>query len=51
MNLVSIIIPSWNRKEDLYCILTSLEKQDYPHFEVIVIDNGSKDGSIELVEK
>src|SRR3989338_5593012 len=51
MDLVSVIIPSWNRSEDLYRILKSLEKQEYPSMEIIVIDNGSTDDSIQLVEK
>ncbi|MDP3728472.1 MAG: glycosyltransferase family 2 protein [bacterium] len=48
---VSVIIASWNRKEDLRRTLKSVEKQDYKNFEVIVIDNGSTDGSVGLVEK
>ncbi len=51
MDKVSVIIPSWDRKDDLKLALSSLGKQDYPDFEIIVVDNGSKDGSVELVEK
>lgn len=51
MEKVSVIIASWNRKDDLRRTLKSVVKQDYKHFEVIVIDNGSTDGSVELVEK
>lgn len=50
-NLVSVVIPSWNRKKDLRRLLKSLEKQDYPLYEIIVVDNGSDDGSVELIEK
>lgn len=35
---VSVIIPTLNRYEYLKDVLSDLEKQDYPNFEVIVID-------------
>ena len=35
---VSIIIPTLNRYEYLKDVLTDLEQQDYPHFEVIIVD-------------
>lgn len=48
---VSVIIPSWNRKEDLRRTLNSVFPQDYNDFEVIVVDNGSTDGAAEMAEK
>lgn len=45
---VSIIIPNWNGKEYLRDCLKSLEQQTFRSFEVIVVDNGSDDGSIEM---
>lgn len=50
MEKVSVIIPSWDRKDDLRLALTSLMKQDYDNFEILVVDNGSRDGTIEMVE-
>ncbi len=47
---VTIIIPVWNRKEDLKNVLESLKKQSYKDFEIIVVDDNSTDGTIELVE-
>jgi glycosyltransferase involved in cell wall biosynthesis len=41
----SVIIPTYNRKELLIKCLTELEKQTFKDFEVIVIDDGSNDGS------
>lgn len=39
--LVSIVIPTKNRHASLQRLLASIEIQDYPNFEVIVIDDGS----------
>ena len=49
--LVSVVILSWNGRKYLENCLESVLKSDYPRFEVIVSDNGSTDGSIELVRR
>lgn len=46
---VSIIIVNWNGLEHLETCLESLEKQTFREFEVILVDNGSSDGSVEFV--
>lgn len=43
--LVSIIIPHWNGKHHLPTCLEALRRQTYSHMEVILVDNGSTDGS------
>ena len=49
--LVSIIIPIYNEEEYLdYCLL-SLTKQSYRNFEIILIDDGSNDKSVEIAKK
>ncbi len=48
---LSVIIPNWNGKHLLKICLPSLEKQSFKDFEVIIVDNGSKDGSVEYIEK
>ncbi len=48
--LIEIIIPNWNGKGMLEHCLSSLRQQTYANFRVIVVDNGSSDGSIEFVE-
>lgn len=47
--LVSIIIVNWNGKALLQLSLPPLFRTDYPNFEVIVVDNGSTDGSADFV--
>lgn len=42
---VWIIVLNWNGYEDSRRCLESLEKVDYPSFSVILVDNGSEDGS------
>lgn len=48
---VSVIIPSWNRQEDLKVALKSIYSQDHKNTEVIVVDNGSTDNSAEMVKR
>jgi len=43
----SVIIPTWNGLELLCATLESLETQTLRAFEVIVVDNGSTDGTVE----
>jgi GT2 family glycosyltransferase len=49
---VSIVIPNWNGAEHLPDCLDSIEQLDYPPglVDVLVVDNGSSDGSVGLVE-
>lgn len=47
---VSVIIPNWNGKYLLKKCLESLEHQTYKNFEIIVVDNGSSDGSVDYVK-
>lgn len=47
--LVSIVVISWNSVAYLERCLDSLRQQTYPHVELIVVDNASRDGSAEVV--
>jgi GT2 family glycosyltransferase len=47
--LVSVIIVNWNGRHLLGECLDSLLAQSFTDFEVIVVDNGSQDGSAEFV--
>ncbi len=46
---VSIIIPAFNRKNELRKCLESIYRQDYQNFEILIIDNGSTDGTREMI--
>ena len=46
---VSVVIPNWNGVEVVEACLESLARQSHQPHEVIVIDNGSSDGSVNLI--
>lgn len=46
---VAAIVVSWNSAEHLAALLASLASQDHPDLEVVVVDNASVDGSVEVV--
>lgn len=48
---VSIVIVNWNRRDDVLKSLGYLRFQGQVHFEVIVVDNGSTDGSAERLRE
>ena len=49
--LISIIIITYNDKNNTLKLLESLKKTDYPNYETIVADNGSRDGTAEAIKK
>ncbi len=46
---IKIIVLNWNGKHFLQDCLTSLRRQTFRDFQTILVDNGSKDGSVEYV--
>lgn len=50
-DLVTVILVNWNGKKWLKKCLTSLASQSYSSIEIVLIDNGSLDGSVEFVAK
>ena len=51
MPVVSIVIPNFNGLGFLPCALGSLQRQSFKDFEVILVDNGSSDGSLSYLQK
>jgi len=47
--LVSIIVPAYNEEVNAVSSLNNLLKTDYPNFEIIFVDDGSKDSTFEKV--
>jgi len=51
MDKVSVIIPAYNRENTIIRAINSVINQDYQPYEIIVIDDFSKDRTVEEVEK
>jgi len=49
--LVSVIIPNYNSEKTIRLCLEGIYQQDYPNFEVIVVDDCSTDNSVKIIEK
>ncbi len=49
-NLVSVIIPCFNKEKWLEQAINSCLEQTYPEIEIIVIDDGSTDKSLEIIK-
>lgn len=48
---ISVVMPSYNQAQFLETTLRSVLDQEYPNLELIVIDGGSTDDSVEIIKK
>ena len=48
---ISIIIPSFNQNEFIEETILSIINQNYPNIEIIVIDGGSNDKTLDIISK
>jgi chlorobactene glucosyltransferase len=49
--LVSVLVPARNEERSIGRCVESLARQDYPHLEILVLDDQSEDGTAALVEE
>ena len=47
--LVNIIVLNWNGHEDTMRCVAALEQQAYGNYRILIIDNGSTDGSVDVL--
>jgi GT2 family glycosyltransferase len=48
---VTVIVPTWNTRQWLAGCLDGLRSQRFQDFQVVMVDNGSSDGSVAFVEQ
>jgi GT2 family glycosyltransferase len=48
---IAILLVNWNGREDLKACLGALGRQTRPADEIVVVDNGSTDGSVEMLAR
>lgn len=46
---VDVVVLNWNGWQDTIGCLETLQRQDYPHVNVLVVDNGSTDSSVDHI--
>lgn len=51
MEKISVIVPLYNKKDYVFKTIKSVLDQTYPYFELIVVDDGSTDGSLNVVKE
>jgi chlorobactene glucosyltransferase len=49
--LISILLPARNEEANIGVCLESLRQQDYPNFEILVLDDSSTDGTSDIVAR
>ena len=49
-NLISIVIPNYNSEVHIVKTLDSVLHQTYKNFEIIIVDDRSKDSSVQIIE-
>ncbi|MEG2270953.1 MAG: glycosyltransferase family 2 protein [Hafnia sp.] len=50
-SLCTIVVPVFNEEKNIKNLFYEIQKQDYQHIEVLFIDDGSTDQSVDIIEK
>jgi len=48
--LISVLVPARDEETNISACLESLQKQDYPNYEIVVLDDNSSDSTGAIVE-
>lgn len=51
MQKVSLLVTTYNAKNNLAVTLKSIEAQDYPNIEVLIVDGKSGDGTVDMIQE
>lgn len=49
--LISVILPVYNGEKTIQLCVDSMLAQDFKDFELVIVDDGSKDNSLEILNK
>ena len=47
----TVIIPAWNEEKNVKKTMDSILASDYPNYEIIFVDDGSKDNTFSIAKK
>ena len=50
-SLVSVIVPTFDREAFIAEAIESVQAQTYPHWELIIVDDGSRDHSADIIQR
>lgn len=49
--LVSVIVPCYNMERFISDTIDSVRRQTYPHWELLIVDDASTDGTVDVIQK
>lgn len=49
--MISVVVPVYNEEEHIYRCIKSILNQTIPDFEIVIVDDGSTDKSIEVIKR
>lgn len=49
--MVSVIVPAYNAEKTIIRCIDSILQQDYEHVEIVIVNDGSKDNTLNVIQK